>query len=399
MNHSLMKNRWVWLWLVLLLGVHGGNAAAQAQPAPPAPSQAPGAAVAQQISVLTGMAISPLLGASAYGGYRWYQWRKAPEAARKPLPWFAHPWFWVTGLVIVGACFLKDTLGNAMPAAIKKPFDVLEALENKFSGLLATGAVVPFLILLTGDSESSQAVWSAMGVAMVDLTWLYKLLVIPVAMLAFFFVFLAANSINVLILLSPFTTVDTLLKGIRLALLGSVAGSAFLNPWIGAAWALVIIIGSYLIAGWSFRLSHYGAVYLWDFLTLRNKRFKPKPDRNRLFLGRSINKVPARTYGVLRRNDAGQLTLHYRPWLIFHRQTLTLPSGTYAVGRGAINSEILKVDGEKTQTTLLLPPRYRGHEAELSNLYGLLGVRPVGLHAALKWLKELFSRKAPALTG
>lgn len=367
--------------------------------APPSPSSVPGAALAQQISVLTGIAISPLLGASAYGGYQWYQWRQAPEAERKPLPWFAHPWFWVTGLVIVGACFLKDTLGNAMPAAIKKPFDVIEALENKFSGLLATGAIVPLLILLTEDSGPPQALGSALGVAMVDPSWLYNLILIPVAMVAFFFVFLASNTINVLILLSPFTTVDTLLKGARLALLGSVVGTAFLNPWIGAAWALIIIIVSYFIAGWSFRLSHFGTVYLWDFFTLRRKRFKPKPDRNRLFLGRCVNKVPARTYGTLVRNDAGHLVLHYRPWLIFRRQTLILPGGTYAVGRGLINSEVLKVDGEKTQTTLLLPPRYRSHEQELSDAYGLLGVRPIGLHAALKWLKELFSRSAPAVTG
>jgi hypothetical protein len=178
-----------------------------------------------------------------------------------------------------------------------------------------------------------------------------------------------------------------------------VAGTALLNPWVGAAWALFIIIVSYFIAGWSFRLSHFGTVYLWDFFTLRSKRFKPHPSRNRMFLARRLNKVPARTYGTLTRDEQGKLILKYRPWLILQPRFLTLPEGTYAVGKGLVNSEILKVDGEKTKTTLLLPPRYRTHEQEISNVYGFMGVRPVGLHAALKWLKELFSRKEqPAAT-
>lgn len=361
-------------------------------------SKAPGAQLAQQISLLTGIAISPLLGSSAYGCYTWYQWQKTPEAERKPLPWFAQPWFWGTGLLIVALCFIKDTAGNAMPTAVKKPFDVIEAFENKFSGLLATGAVVPFLMMMTKDSGAPQAMLSALGVAAMDFSWLYNLFMIPIAMLAFFFVFMASNAINVLILLSPFTTVDAALKGVRLLLLGTVAGTALLNPWVGAAWALVIIIGSYFIAGWSFRLSHFGTVYLWDFFTLRSKRFKPNPTRNRMFLGRRLNKVPARTYGTVFRDDQGKLVLKYRPWLILQPRLLPLPEGQYAVGRGLVNSEIMKVDGGKTKTVLLLPPRYRTHEQEISNVYGLLGVRPVGLHAALKWLKELFSRTEQPVT-
>lgn len=361
----------------------------------PTASAAPPAHVtqlAQQISLLTGIAISPLLGSSAYGCYLWC---KAPADQKASLPWFAQWWFWVPGLLIVAVCFIKDTAGNALPTAVKKPFDIIEAFENKISGLVATGAIVPFLMMVTKDSGAPQAMLSSMGFAAVELSWLYNIIVIPISMIAFFFVFLASNAINVLIILSPFTTVDAALKGVRLALLGTVAASALANPWVGAAWALFIVLFSYLIAGWSFRLSHFGTVYLWDFFTFRSKRFKPNPALNRMFLGRRINKVPARTYGTLGRDDKGNLVLKYRPWLFLSPRIMVLPEGQYAVGKGLVNSEIVKLKGDDNQTAFLLPPRYRNHEEELVKIYGLTDVRPIGLRAALKWLKEFFSGKEP----
>ena len=48
--------------------------------------------------------------------------------------------------------------------------------------------------------------------------------------------------------------------------------------------------------------------------------------------------------------------LTYRPWLILAAlRVLILPEGQYAVGKGLVNSEIMKIEGEKTRTTLLLP--------------------------------------------
>ena len=384
------------LLLAVLFGLSAWAARAETAPAPAAVYKAPGAAIAQQISLLTGIAISPLMGSSAYGCYLWV---KAPEAQRASLPWFASPWFWVPSLLIVAVCFIKDTAGNALPTAVKKPFDVIEAFENKLSGLVATGAIVPFVMMVTKDSGVPQAMFSAMGFAAADFSWLYNILIIPISMVAFFFVFLASNAINVLIILSPFTTVDAALKGIRLTLLGTVAATAFTNPWVGAAWALVIILFSYFVAGWSFRLSHYGTVYLWDFFTFRSKRFQPKPALNRMFLGRRINKVPARTYGTVGRDDKGHLVLKYRPWLILTPRVMVLPEGQYAVGKGLVNSEIVTIEGEKTRTALLLPPRYRNHEEELVKIYGLTDVRPIGLSAAVKWLKELFTGKEQPATA
>jgi hypothetical protein len=352
------------------------------------PSSAPGAEVAQTISLVTGVAISPLLGAGAVGAWKYYE-AKTPEQ-RANLPWFAQPWFWVPALLLVTACFLKDTLGIALPTVLKKLFDALEVIEHKVSALVATGAFVPLVAPVFHSSGGhSSMLGGSLVFATIDLSWLGNLIMVPVMMIAFLMVSLASSTINILILLSPFTTVDAALKAFRLFILSTVTVTAFANPWVGAVWALIIIAFAYLIAGWSLRLSHFGLVFIWDFVTRRSARFAPDKTSNRVFLGRKIDKTPARSYGSLRRDDAGHLVLTYRPWFILPARTLSLPEGKYAVGKGLLYSEILRVEGESLKSAILLPPRYRSHEEELVAIYGLSGIRDTGARAAFRWLRDL----------
>jgi hypothetical protein len=355
---SAMKKVLLPLIVVLLCGSLLGARAETKPAATGLPSDAQ--KLAQTISMITGVAISPLMGVGGVGAWQYFE-AKTPEAKAK-LPWYANPMFWVPALLLVGVCFIKDTAGTALPTAIKKPLDVAETVEHKISGLVATGAFVPIAASVFHATGHTGASLGVMGFAGIDLHWLYNGIMVPVSMVAFFIVFLASNAINILILLSPFTVVDAALKGFRTAILASVAATAWANPWIGAAWALIIIGISYFIAGWSFRLSHFGLEYVWDFFTLRRHRFTPDAKTNKVFLGRKISKVPARTYGKLVRDEWGNYQFNYRPWLVLSPRTLALPEGRYAVGKGLFYSEIMKVDGDVTQTALLLPPRYNSHE-------------------------------------
>ncbi len=357
----------------------------------------PGVQIAQTLSTITGVAISPLLGVSAVGCYQYYKAKTDVEKAK--LPWFANPLFWGTAFCIIGLCFVKDTYGVVLPTVVKKPFDAIETVEHKISGLVATGAFVPIMVNIIHEANSTggqpTVSLSSIGLATMDFHWLYDVLVTPVAMSAFFIVFLASNAINILILLSPFTTVDSALKAFRTTILASVAGSAYINPWLGAAWALIILIISYFIAGWSFRLSHFGLVFVWEFFTIGKRRFKPDAKENNLFLGRKTQKVPTRTFGRLSRNEQGELVFNYHPWLVLPHRTLVLPAGNYETGRGLFYSEIIRVEADSTRTVFLLPPQYRGHEEEIAKIYHFTGTRDVGLRAAWAWFKSLFSG-APA---
>jgi hypothetical protein len=368
------------------------RAAPSAQSASSTNAPVPGTELAHAISEITGVAISPLLGVSAVGAWKYYHAQTPQQRAR--LPWFAQPWFWIPAFVLVAACFLKDTAGITAPRVLKKPLDVADAIEHKISGLVATGAFVPLIISVFPPAQPEAALQGPTGfLAVIDLSWLGNGLLVPVGMLAFFLVFLASNAINVLLLLSPFAIVDVALKGFRLLVLLTVTVTAFANPWLGAVWALILIGIAYFIAGWSFRLSHFGLVFIWDIVTLRSHRFRPEPSANRMLLARRINRIPARTYGTLRRDEKGNLVLDYRPWLVLPKRRLTLPEGQYVVGRGLFYSQIMRVEERSLACVLLLPPRYKGHEAELVSIYGLAGVREAGLRAAFRWLKDALGFK------
>ena len=401
MRQSIAMRTKLGVVVALCLCFSLAQASAETKSGPGKPGYTPpGRHFAESISTLTGVAISPLLGTSAYGAV---MYTRAPNEKRAGLPWFAQPWFFVPALIVVAACFIKDTAGTALPTAMKKPLDVIDTVENKISGLIATGAFVPFVAAIMRDTAPPEAMLSSLGFAAADFSWLYNIIIVPVSMAAFFMVFLASNAINILILLSPFTTVDAALKAFRTAILGTVVATSPLNPlanpWLGATWALVIVLISYFIAGWSFRLSHFGFVFIWDLLTFRRNRFTPDPVENKLFLWCKINKAPARTYGRLKRDDKGRFVLTYRPWLVLPTRTVTLPEGNYVVGEAVFWQSLQRVEGDDFQNIVLLPPRYRGHSGEMVKVYGLTGIREAGLRRAWKWFKELFTGRPRTMTA
>lgn len=385
MMSAMKKTRVFLVLMIFLAAVFNASAAGTSDPNPQAKK------VAETVSMITGVAISPLMGVGAVGAYKYFT-AKSEDKAK--LPWFASPLFWAPALLLVAACFVKDSVGLAIPTVLKKPFDVAETVEHKVSGIVATGAFVPIAASIFHSPSGDSTSLAALGFATIDLNWLYNALMIPVAMAAFFIVFLASNAINILIIISPFTTVDAALKGFRTAILASVAGTAFVNPWVGAAWAVIVILISWLIAGWSFRLSHFGIVFIWDFFTGRKSRFQPDPAENKMFLGCKTLKVPTRTYGKLSKNEKGELVFNYHPWLVLPKRTITMPIGIYESGRGLFYSEIVRLEGEVVKTVLLLPPRYLGHEEEVAKIYGMHGTRDVGIRAAWAWFKTLFGGRS-----
>ncbi len=380
----------------MIAGTWSAFAATKAEPAPLAQKETksdgktPGMAAATALSTITGVAISPLLGVSAVGAYTYFQTAKEN---RSKLSWYAQPWFWVTALILVGLCFAKDTVGTALPTVLKKPLDIADAVENKISGLVAVGAFVPmvasvFPSLISNDHANLAAPWF---MAVINPAGLLNFILVPIAMISFVIVWLAAHSINILILLSPFTTVDAALKSFRLFLLSFVTGGSLMDPMIGAGISLIIIFIAYFIAGWSFRVTSLGSIYIWDVLTLKRTRTKPLLNEVWGFLSVELSKVPVRTYGKLVRDPGGRLTFEYRPWLFLPKRTLVLPLGEYSVGEGLINSFIVKNEGDDEYELVTLPPRYRTHEEAVARAYELAGVRDIGFVKGFKSiLKALF---------
>lgn len=401
---------WTLLLVTLLVVVVPFALAATAPaPAPAKSDKSPGAGIATAISTVTGIAISPLLGTAGYGAYQWSIAKD--EAARTNLPWYAKPSFWLPALLIVAVCALKDSFGAAVPPGLKKPLDVLETVENKFSGLVAAGAVVPFAIdtvtKLVFDSGAMAAKApevvpsgvAAIQFAAVDFTWLMNLLTVPFGVAIFLIVWLGSHAINVLILLSPWGAIDAALKAARTGLLGLVTLASTLDPWVGAVLSLAVIVVAYFVAGWSFRLTVFGSVFCWDFLTGKKKSFAPAENDNPMFAGGGLAGVPIRTYGRLVQRTGGGLEFVYRPWLVLPPRVaqVAVEPKQLAVGEGAFFSDI--VDGDD-RTLFSLPPRYRGHEATVARAYLMGGgVKPAGLRKAWGALRELLGGKSAAPAG
>ena len=396
-----MKRLAPWFLLSVTLAVIAAPLAwAATTPAPAAATPAdrsPAAPLAAAVSTVTGIAISPLLGTGVYGAYQYFS--ASDEAARAKLPWYAQMKFWLPALLIVGACAAKDTLGAVVPPGLKKPLDVLELVENKATGLVAAGAVVPFTmatfskLLVGGKTAAAGAAVATGGLAMVpvasmDLSWLLNVLTIPFGIAVFALVWMASHAINVLILLSPWGAIDAALKGARTALLGMITLTAAINPWVGAALSVVVIIGAYFVAGWAFRLTVFGSIFCWGYLTRRSARFSPAENDNWMFAGGNLPGVPVRTYGRLVERTEGGLEFFYRPWLVLAMRSAKVPVANLAVGRGLLFSTIVADSGD---TFFILPPRYRGHEEDLVRIYRLSGgVRVAGLRRAWSALRELF---------
>ncbi len=387
------------LSLTLILAPFAWAAAPSAASA--AADKSPVAPLATAISTVTGIAISPLLGTGAYGAYQWMTAKD--DAARAALPWYAQWKFFVPALLIVGACAAKDALGTALPPGLKKPFDVLELVENKTSGLVAAGAVVPFTmasvskIIVSGKTAAAGAALGTSGFAMVQLgaidwSWLLDILTVPFALAAFGFVWMASHAINVLILLSPWGAIDAALKSIRTGLLGLLTLCAAINPWVGAALSLILIVVAYFVAGWAFRLTVFGTVFCWEFVTGKKNGFTPQATNNPMFAGGNLPRVPARTFGRLVTRADGGFEFVYQPWLVLAERRAPVPAATLAIGRGFFLSTIVTENGD---TFFLLPPRYRGHEGELLRVVKLAGgVREAGLRKAWSAMKELFGGAA-----
>lgn len=356
--------------------------------------------LAGTITEITGIAISPMMGVSAIGAYRYF---KSDETERASLPWYCHPVVWMSGLLLVGACAFKDSFGTVIPPGLKKPFDVLEAVENKASGLVATAAVVPLTVSsLSGYLD--QAMHSTglaaqstgwLPLAAIDWTPVFTILMLPLGMAAFLIVWLLSHTINVIILISPFSILDAGLKGFKSSLLGLLVIVASIDPVVGALLSLAIVAVACLMAGWAFRLLIFGAIFTWDFCSRRKHRFVPCEDNLWLFTAHRIEGVPVRTYGRLQRRaeGTGPIDFHFRPWLFRKPRQIEMPAGHYAVGKGLLYSVVryAPTEGGKARDQLTLPPRYRGHEEKLAALANwdcsTVGLRR-GLKLAWEWLKD-----------
>ncbi|GAA5116391.1 hypothetical protein JIN84_19065 [Luteolibacter yonseiensis] len=383
--------------ICLLLFASGVRAAEEPVPTVPKAELVPGVALSQGITEITGVAISPLLGVSSVGVWRYWH---TPAEHRAKLPWYAQPWAWGTGFALLSLCFLKDSLGTAVPGLLKKPFDMVELFENKLSALVASSAFVPLVAHemakhMEAGRVAVPAAWVAgPGFAMLDVSWL----MIPAAVVAFLVVWVCSHAINVLIILSPFSTLDALLKLARTAVLALVGVMYFIAPWLAAALCVGIILLAAWLAPAAMRFAIFGARYATDILLPWRARKSATPEQPHAFTLGRVAGLPPRTGGRVVLLGDGSMVFRYRRWCVLDERTVPLPDGRRHVEKGLFSPSLIhRTDEPEEQKLLLFLPRYRGHEERVVEHLKLHGVRDHAVargFAAFKgWLKSLFRQK------
>jgi hypothetical protein len=360
----------------------------------PQTNRTPGVDFAEGMSQITGTAVSPLLGVTVLGAWRYF---RTPEERRAQLPWFSKPLVWVGGCLLLFLCLLKDTVGAVVPQVIKKSFDVADALENKISAALACAVFVPFVAreMALGQEFPGFAIASNVRVASMSqgIAFDLSLLLVLAAMLVFAVVWLSSHAINVLILLSPFRIVDAGLKALKLFLVSSIIACAAIAPWLGAVVSLLIIGGAWLLAPWAFRLTVFGTLLSLDVFLPWVSRRNASPDDPRVFLAHALEKVPVRTYGRLVRSASG-IEFKYRPWMVFSERRVVLPSENAVISKGLLYPSLAAVVEDRKSRTVLVFRRC--HRTQVNAIAANLEIAEVresllvsGFRSAWAWMTDI----------
>ncbi|MBM3860844.1 MAG: hypothetical protein FJ395_14500 [Verrucomicrobia bacterium] len=99
--------RILWLGLAIVLATATAQAATHKKQDTASPKR--GLEAAKAITTVTGIAISPLLGAGGIGAW---EYMNTPADKRDSLNWYAQPAFWIPALLLVAAVAFKDAAGT-----------------------------------------------------------------------------------------------------------------------------------------------------------------------------------------------------------------------------------------------------------------------------------------------
>ncbi len=353
----------------------------------------PGVALARGITEITGVAISPLLGVSGLGAWRYFQ---TPAAARNDLPWYCQPWAWGTGLTVLGLIFLKDTVGVTLPGILKKPFDIAELFENKASALVAAAAFVPLVTSeIARDGGGMQVPAGAIGTGwtgVIDFWWL----AVPAGLAAFAVVWVCSHAVNVLIVLSPFSLVDAALKLMRAAVLATLGTAYLISPWLGAGLCLLVVAVAAWFAPAALRLTIFGTRFAGDIVLWPRARRRATPERPHVFTMTRIGGLPRRMGGRIVPGADGGLEFRYKRFGFLPERGVPLEIQDREVAKGLLSPSVFEGD----RKIFVFLPRYRGREEEIAGKLRLGGVREHGLVRGWLALKSWWSRdRAPEKIG
>lgn len=292
-----------------------------------------GGRLAREMSLATGIAVSPLLGMTVLSACRWFA---AAETDRAGLPWHASPRLWGPLAAVLALLCVKDSSKVATPKLLIVPLDALETLlEKNASGLLA----LPFLFSLVAGGEFDQLrlLAEAAGRCLLPLAVaadaaaappsgfaaLATILVAIVLTVIHCLVWVCGQACNILILLSPSSLLDTLLTVAKQTLVALLLGLA--NTPVGPLLALIVVVLACRFFPRALRFVIFGTLLSRDLIMVRLLRQAPvlpvSGDGLACFTAGRLAGLPPLTHGRLYVRD-GAIELGYRSWWVLGERTV-----------------------------------------------------------------------------
>jgi hypothetical protein len=396
-------------FLLVALLFHGLAFLAQSEFGKTTDTMGKGQTISTAVATVTGTAISPLVGVCAIGIFDYF---RTPKEMRGQLPLYEKPKFWIPIGILLLLIFLKDTVGGFAPL-VKKPLDAIEVLMLNKASLILIGFPIVFheVAKIMGLNSVSQLfsllmprILPVVYAANVDVgssaraagNAALAVIMIVVGMVTMFVVWMLGETFDVLALLSPFPFLDFLFKAARNGVFLILAITTLVSREAGLTVSLAIILISFLLARWAFRLLVFGTVFSWGILRVMGFSSQKIPDASDTVSAFSagVKGLPRRTYGGLRAEPDGSLAFRHRSWLVGPVRTENLgPSSNFDVGRGLFFSSIVRPAKNDTYSIVFrLSPSYRGSEEAVQSALKLATVRDIrgskGLRSFWKWVSE-----------
>jgi hypothetical protein len=357
------------LFVVLMLGCGGSVQAANSETKSARKTYSRGETICKNLSLSAIVGKSPWLVMGVGGAWEYIN---TPADERDKLSFFAQPWVWGSILSLVLIVVFKDTILSAA-SYLKAPLNALAELFH------ASGAVVGLVYLgsaalgLAAEPTETAALAgipvfaadSSSANITAGLLWLLMAVIHSAVWVVF-------NSVEVLIILNPFPFIDTALKAMRTAILGGVAVATQLHPIFGFALALPIILLSFWLSLICTRLLILGWVFSVD--TLKNLlRVKSHlDDPLRAFSTWFLRGAPVLSFGKIVPTVSGWDFVFNR-YVLFWKQRIPLPTQDASVWCGVLSPVYVVGQPGLSVTLLRFPPRYNGHEGELSQRFQFSG--------------------------
>ena len=404
--------------LVLLLFILTGPAQAAAAQTP-APSHTAGMGdalrqgerLARELTLTTGVAVSPLLGVVLLGAGHYFT---AAEADRPALPWHASPRFWGAAAVLLGLLFLKDSSKVALPKLLVAPLDALETLlEKNLSGLLALPVLAS--AFSTGDFAALQALGTQATELLLPVAWAGETPAaaasgLPGAILGscvtfaiYAVIWVCSQAGNVLILLSPSSLLDSLLIAAKTTMAVLLLGLAGTLP--GQLLALVLVLLALRLFPRALRLVVFGTLVSQDLVRHRLLgRPVPSPAADRpvrCFTSCRLGGLPLLTCGRLGVQD-GALAFSWRPLMVGRERSVqtTIDPATCSLGRGFLSPVVCWRDTRAAARVQLfrLLPATAAHLDLVAAQLGVRGQEETSVRSRLaegwRWCRSLFAPAA-----